>query len=162
MDTIFVKSLAALAMGAILMLVLFFTVYRQSYYYKKAGAEAGVAAEKPDLRSRLVTVAILLAVILFIALFDLWVLDGGMRSFLFLSALNLGLVALLSLFDGLFIDLFVLTTWRPALLRLPEGQPTREAMLRHLRVQFTAGWIFKLPIAVLGAALASILGGAFG
>lgn len=27
-------------------------------------------------------------------------------------------------------------------------------MLRHLKTQFTAGWIFKLPIALLGAALA--------
>jgi hypothetical protein len=162
MDVILLKSLAAFVAGAVLMLLLSFTVYRQSYYYKKTMAEAGRTGEKPGTRSRMVTLAILLAMVLFIALFDLWILDSRTRSLAFLCALNLGLVALLSLFDGLFIDLFVLTSWRPALLRLPEGEPTRESMLRHLKVQFTAGWIFKVPIAVLGAALASVLSGTFG
>lgn len=121
MQRLILKTLAAFAIGASLMLVLSFNVYRRSYYHEKTRAEAGVAAEKPGLRSRLVTVAILLAMILFVALFDLWVLADGCLSFLPLSALNLGLVALLSVFDGLFIGLFGLVAWRPALLHLPEG-----------------------------------------
>jgi len=162
MDMLFLKTLTAFAVGAVLLVVLSFTVYRQSYYYQKGRAEAGGTVEKPGMRSRLVTVAILLGMIQFIALFDLWVLAGGMRSFVFLSALNLGLVALLSLFDGLFIGLFLLVVWRPAVLRLPEGQPTRDSMFGHLKVQFTAGWILKVPIAVLAAAPASVLGDGFG
>lgn len=155
------KFFVAFTAGAVLMLLLSFTVYRQSYYYKKARAEAGIAG-KPSTRSRLVTVAILLAMILFLALFDLWVLSGEERSLIFLAVLNLGLVALLSLFDALFIDLFLLVVWRPALLRLPDGQPTRDSMVRHVKLQLTAGWLFKVPIAILGAAFSSVLMAGFG
>jgi hypothetical protein len=152
------KFCAAFALGAVLMLVLSFTVYRKSYYYQKARAEAGGLGEKPGLRSRLVTVAILLAMILFFVLFDLWISSGESESFAFLAALNLLLAALLSLFDALFIDYFLLLVWRPTLLRLPEGQPTRASMLRHIRVQFTLGWIFKALVAIPAAAIVSILG----
>lgn len=69
--SVLVKFLAAFAVGAILMLILSFTVYRQSYYYKKAMAEVNGGVEEPGKRSRLVTVAILLAMILFFVLFDL-------------------------------------------------------------------------------------------
>lgn len=154
------KLLIAFTAGAILMLVLSFTVYRKSYYYKKAMAEAGVTVRKPRLASRLVTVGIMLAMILFVVLFDLWVAADESRSFAFLSALNLTLVALLSLFDAFFIDWVLLVVWRPAILRLTEGQPTRESMLHHIKKQFTVGWIFKLPIALLGAALAVAFGAA--
>ena len=162
MDKLLLQLLMAFAAGAVLMLILSFTLYRRSYYYEKAMVQAGARAEGPGVRSRMVTVAILLAMILFFALFDLWVVSGEPRSLGFLAALNLGLVALLSLFDALFIDLFLLVIWRPALLHLPEGQPTRDSMLRHVRKQFTVGWIFKVPIAILGAALGSLLGAGFG
>ena len=152
------KFLAAFIAGAVLMLVLSFTAYRKSYYYKKAQAEAQGVANKPGILSRLVILAILLAMILFITAFDLWVASKGVTSFIFLFALNLLLVTLLSLFDALFIDLFLLIVWRPTLLQLPEGQPTRAAMLRHIKRQFTAGWIFKVPIALVPAILAHILG----
>lgn len=157
MIVIFFKSLVALAAGAILMLLLSCSVYRRSYYYKKAMAEADGVAREPSRWSRIVTLGILLIMILFIALFDLWIFSGEERTFVVLSALNLGLVALLSLFDALFIDLYLLLVWRPALLGLPEGQPTRDSMLRHIRRQFTSGWVFKVPIAVLGAALSRVL-----
>ena len=161
MNSLLMKSFVALVVGAMLMLLLSFTIYRQSYYYKKTMAEAGIAG-KPATRSRLVTVAILLAMILSLALFDLWVLSGETHSFVFLAALNLGLVALLSLFDALFIDFFLLVVWRPALLHLPNGQPTRDSMVRHMKRQFTAGWLFKVPMAVLGAASANLLAAGFG
>ena len=157
MFVIFFKSLVAFAAGAILMLLLSCSVYRRSYYYKKAMAEADGVAREPRGWSRIVTLGILLIMILFIALFDLWIFSGEERTFVVLSALNLGLVALLSLFDALFIDLYLLLVWRPALLDLPEGQPTRASMVRHIRRQFTAGWVFKVPIAVLGAALSRVL-----
>ena len=115
------------------------------------------AGEKPPARSRLVTVGMMIAMIAFFALFDLWIWGGAARSFAFLAAINLGLVALLSLFDALFIDYFVLLVWRPAILRMSAGQPTRAAMMQHIRRQLTAGWIFKVPIAFLGAVLAVIL-----
>lgn len=138
------------------MLVMSFTVYRKSYYYKKALAEAAGVPKKPGTKSRLVTVAILLVMILCVAAFDLWIATEASHSFAFLAAFNLLLIALLSLFDALFIDLFLLVIWRPAILRLPEGQPTRESMLRHIKLQFSKGWIFKVPIAVLAAALAQL------
>ena len=140
------------------MLVLSFTVYRKSYYYKKAKAEMVGVAEKPGILSRLVTLLILFSMILFFALADLWISFDDSYTFWFLSALNLLLVALLSVFDALFIDLFLLVVWRPALLRLPEGQPTRDSMIRHIKLQLTAGWLFKVPIAFLAAAFSVVLG----
>lgn len=154
------KFLGAFIAGAGLLLGLSFTIYRKSYYYKKAMAEAGLG-EKPAARSRLVTAAMMFAMIAFFALFDLWVVSGEARSFVFLAALNLGLIAFLSLFDALFTDYFVLVVWRPACLHMPEGQPTRESMLRHIKLQLTAGWIFKVPIAILGATLFSIFSKTF-
>jgi hypothetical protein len=151
------KSLCAFAVGAVLMLALSFTVYRKSYYYKRAQAEMADAAEKPGVLGRLVTLAILFSMILFFVIVDLWIASGGSYTFILLSGFNLALVALLSLFDALFIDLFLLVVWRPALLQLPEGQPTRDSMLRHIKLQFTAGWLFKVPIAVLAAVFAIVL-----
>jgi len=156
MSALLCQFLVALAVGALLMLALSFTVYRQSYYYKRAMAEAGRAAARPGLRSRLVTVAILVVMILLVALFDLWISSAQSRSFALLAALNLAMVALLSAFDALFIDYLLLVAWRPAILALPEGYPTRESMRRHMRMQFTAGWLFKVPIAIVAAALASL------
>ena len=119
MGTLIYKSLCALVVGAVLMLVLSFTVYRKSYYYKKAQAEMASAVKKPGILSRLVTLMILLSMILFFAIVDLWISSGESYTFVFLSVFNLLLVALLSLFDALFIDLFLLVIWRPALLCLP-------------------------------------------
>ena len=143
------------------MLVLSFTIYQKSYYYKKVQAMASGVAKKPGILSRLVTLMILLAMILFVVFFDLWISSGELKSFLFLAVINLLLVALLSLFDALFIDYFLLLVWRPAFLHLSEGQPTRDSMLRHIKLQFTAGWIFKLPIAVIAAMLSSMLSARF-
>jgi hypothetical protein len=155
------KFLAGWVAGALLMLLLSFTLYRQSYYYKKAQAEMLGEIHKPGILSRLVTMMVLLVMVLLLALFDLWISSGESYSFAFLFALNLLLVFLLSLFDALFIDLFLLLVWRPVLLRLPEGQPTRDYMSRHIKLQFTAGWIFKVPIALLAAAFSFILSAGF-
>lgn len=120
-------------------------------------ADEDTSVKKPGLLSRLVTVMILTLMISFITIFDLWILPGESYSCLSLIFLNLVLVALLSLFDALFIDLFLLVIWRPSFLRLTEGLPTRDSMLRHIKLQFTLGWIFKVPIAVLAAAFAGML-----
>ena len=158
MSALIIKSLSTFAAGAVLMLLLSFTIYRQSYYYKKAKAEANGAAAKPGILSRLVTLMFLLAMIFFFVLFDLWVASDGPYTFVLLVALNLVLVAFLSAFDALFIDLFLLVIWRPTVLRLPPGQPTRESMVHHIKRQFTAGWLFKVPIALTAAAVSSLLG----
>ena len=139
------------------MFALSFTIYRKSYYYKRAQAKGNGKAEKPGISSRLVTLMIFLLIVLFILLFDLWISAGEGKSFIFLAVINLLLVALLSLFDAWFIDHFTLLVWRPAFLRLPAGQPTREIMSRHIKLQLTAGWIFKLPIALIAAGIASLL-----
>jgi hypothetical protein len=81
MNGLVYKFLSAFTAGAILMLVLSFTVYRKSYYYKKAQEEARGNERKPGILSRLVTVVILLVMILFITVFDLWVSSRGAYSF---------------------------------------------------------------------------------
>jgi hypothetical protein len=151
------KFFGAFALGAVLLLALSFTIYRRSYYYQKAQAEAAGLEEKPGLRSRFVTLAIFVVMIAFFVLFDVWISAGAARSFVFLGAVNLLLAFLLSLFDALFIDYFLLLVWRPAVLGLPEGQPTRARMLRHIKIQLTMGSVFLLLIALPAAAVASLL-----
>lgn len=155
--SILFKFLIAWGVGAVLMLALSFTIYRQSYYYKKAKAESLGVAERPGILSRLVTVAILFAMILFLTLVDLWVASPERYAFGSLLVFNLALVTLLSLFDAVFIDYVLLVVWRPPMLRLTEGLPTRDAMSRHIKLQFTVGWVFKVPIALLAAGLASLI-----
>ena len=156
MNTILFKFLVGFGCGAALLLLISFTIYRKSYYYQKARAEME-GEQAPPKKSMLVTLFILLVMVLAIGGFDCWILSDGSRSFSFLFLLNLALITSLSLFDALFIDLFLLLVWRPKLLNLPEGQPTREYMNRHIRIQLTRGWIFKLPLALLGAGAASLL-----
>ncbi len=156
MDTILFKFLVAFVIGAVVFLLISFTIYRKSYYYQKARAEAE-GGEVPAQKSILVTIFILLVMVLSMASFDCWVLSGGERSYAYLLTLNLGLVTSLSLYDALFIDLFTLLVWRPKFFNLPEGQPTREQMVQHIKVQFTKGWIFKLPLALLGPEAAWLL-----
>jgi hypothetical protein len=151
------KLIVVLTTGAVLMFVLSFTVYRKSYYYQKAQAEMLGVARKPGVLSRLVTIGIMLTMILFFALVDLWISTNVSYSFWSIFVLNLLLIALLSLFDALFIDYFLLLVWRPAFWQLPEGQPTRDQMMRHIKVQFTLGWLFKVPIALLAAGLSIVL-----
>lgn len=156
MESIILKLLAAFTAGALFFVLISFTVYRKSYYYKKARAEAG-AGETPDRKSLLVTLAIMLVMVLSLVGFDLWVLTDEGIGFLRLLIINLGLVSALSLFDALVIDWLLLLVWRPTFLQLPAGQPTQEYMARHIRVQFTKGWIFKIPISVLGAGAAWLI-----
>jgi hypothetical protein len=157
MGGLYIKFLIGFLAGSILLLLISFTIYRKSYYYQKARAEAE-GKEGPTGKSLLVTLFILLVMVLALVGFDCWILSAGTRSFPFLVLLNLGLITSLSLFDALFIDLFILLIWRPNLLNLPEGQPTREHMNRHIMFQFTRGWIFKIPIALLGAGIGLLLG----
>ena len=140
------------------MLVLSFTVYRRSYYFKKAEAEMHGVQHKPGFLSRIVTMVILLMMIVFFVVIDFWIASPELHSFTFFLIFNLLLAGCLSLFDALFIDTFVLVIWRPAVLRLPEGKPTREQMARHVRKQLTVGWIAKLVIALLAAAVSVALG----
>jgi hypothetical protein len=161
MDKLIFKSFVVLAIGAVLMLVLSFTVYRKSYYYKKTQAEMLGVKQKPGIQSRIVTLMILVGMILILAVVDLWISSGKSYSFGFMFGLNLLLIVILSLYDALFIDVFILLVWRPAILRLPEGQPTQDLMMRHIKMQFTAGWLFKLPIALLSAGLWKLLGSWF-
>jgi hypothetical protein len=141
----------AFGCGAVLFLLISFTIYRKSYYYKKAQAEAE-GGQPPTKKSLLVTLLILLVMVFSIAGFDYWILSDVALSYTYLLLLNLGLITTLSLFDALFIDLFTLLVWRPKFFNLTEGQPTREQMVRHIKVQFTKGWIFKIPLALLAAA----------
>jgi hypothetical protein len=115
------------------------------------------AATRPGLQARLVTVLIFVLMVLFFVLFDLWISADASYSFEYLVVSNLVLAILLSLFDALFIDYLLLLSWRPAVLHLPQGMPTREWMHRHMRVQFTVGWLFTTLIAVLGAAFGAVL-----
>ena len=154
--SLFLKFLTAFLLGCVIFLLISFTIYRKSYYYQRARAKAE-GREEPSKKGLLVTLSILLVMALAIGVFDYWILMDSPKRFSGLFLLNLILITSLSLFDALFIDFYLLLVWRPTLLNLPEGQPTREYMHRHIRVQFTKGWIFKLPLALLGAGIGLLL-----
>jgi len=156
MNALFLKSFTAFVFGCILFLLISFTIYRKSYFYQKARAKAQ-GEEEPSKKSLLVTLFIMALMVLSLGGFNLWVLAGGERSILYLFLLNLGLITSLSLFDALVIDILLLLVWRPSILNLPAGQPTREYMKRHIQIQFTKGWIFKLPMALIGAVIGLLL-----
>ena len=48
MNAIVPKFLAVFAAGAVLMLLVSFSVYRRSYYYKRSQVEAGTAGKNRD------------------------------------------------------------------------------------------------------------------
>ena len=153
MDSLVLKFFVMFFIGALSMLVISFSFYRKSYFYKKSQAKD--KAGKPGLSSYLVTLTILLMFVASLFLFDLWISTDRVFSFFQYAGLNLLLAALLSAFDALFIDYFILLVWRPSFLKSPEGFPTRAKMLRHIKLQFSLGWIFKIGIAVLAAGLAA-------
>lgn len=158
MPTLLREATLVFLIGALLLLILSFTAYRRSYYYQKAQADMGLAPNRrPTVASRLVTLAILTTMVGLLTLADLWFTADAPLPFVTLALLNLLLVTLLSTFDAIAIDWLILLVWRPAFLNLPPGQPTPAYMRTHIRKQFTLGWLFKLPIALLAAGLATIL-----
>lgn len=157
MNILLFKFLVTFVMGSFLMVLLSFTIYRRSYYYMKAKEQINPTSKKPGILSRLVTVMILLMMVVFLSLFNLWLLLDTPYSFGYLFLITLILIFCISLFDALFIDYFMLLKWRPKLLKLPEGQPTKTYMISHIKKQFTFGWIFKIIIAILAVAFSSIV-----
>jgi len=156
MNALYLKYLAAFGIGALLLLIVSFTIYPKSYFYKKMAVENGRSGDKPGLGSYLVTILIFACAIALFVLFDIWLLSDNPYPFIALSIHNLVLAFLLSIFDAFFIDHLILLVWRPKFLNLPPGLPTRAAMARHIRVQFSLGWIFLVAIALSSAGLASL------
>jgi hypothetical protein len=157
MDAILIRSILVLFFGMVFFLVLSFTIYRKSYYYKKARAEMEGSSISPGILSRIVTFSIALGMIFLLFLADEWIFAGLDPTFVFLILANTLLVTLLSTFDAVFIDIFILLKWRPAFLNLPEGQPTSSHMKQHVRRQFTYGWLFKIPFILLASFLSFTL-----
>lgn len=152
-----IQFLSAYRSGAALLVLISFTIYRKSHYYRKAQAEASGSAEEKGKGGWIVTVGILLFMVGFLVLFDLWIRPQVGGFFHILAGCTLLLVLFLSAFDAFFIDSFLLIVWRPRILRLPDGFPTVESMRRHVALQFSKGWIFKVPIALTAAVIAAFL-----
>jgi hypothetical protein len=112
--------------------------------------------EKPGLTSYLFTALFLLVAVGLFFAFDVWISNGASFSFIQYSGLNLLLAAFLSAFDALFIDYFILLVWRPSFLAGKEEFPARERMLRHIKLQFSYGWIYKVALALIAAGLAVV------
>jgi hypothetical protein len=157
MSVLLGKLVAVSAIEAILMFVLLFTVYCKTYFYIKAHAEILGITRKPGTLSRYVAVGILVAMILFFALSGLWISSHITYHFVPIYPLNLILIVLLSLFDALFIDFFLLLKWPRLLWGFPEGQPTRDRMMQHIKVQFAVGGLFKIAVVLLAAGFLIIL-----
>lgn len=156
MSVLIFQFLVAFIVGSILMVGLSFTIYRKSFYYKKAKGQFNSTSQKPGLLSRLVTITILLMMVIFFTGFDLWVLSSKSYSYMMLFLITFFLVTCLSLFDVLFIDYFILLKWRPKFLHIPEGHPTQEYIHQHIKKQFTLGWIFKFIIIILAVSISYI------
>jgi len=157
MNKMLIRSFLVLLFGMVFFLVLSFTIYRKSYYYKKARAEMAGTSTSPGIISRIVTFMTSLVMVFLMFLADEWILSGSDPGIGVLVLVNALLVTLLSLFDAIVIDILILIKWRPAFLNLPEGQPTYAYMKKHVRKQFTYGWLFKIPFILLASFLSFTL-----
>ncbi|MBN2049271.1 MAG: hypothetical protein JW760_02400 [Spirochaetales bacterium] len=124
------------------MLVFSFTLYQRLLLLKKSktGKTLLIISYIP----------VLLVMSGFFVLFDFFTFRGSSVSFSFLFITNLLLITLLSLFDALFIDWIILVLWKPAFIKKSKDDfPKPEKMYKHIVVQFTLGWVFKIPLALI-------------
>lgn len=73
-----------------------------------------------------------------------------------LFGLNLSLILILTVYDSLVIDWFVIAHWRPAFLNLPQAMD-REQMKEHLRRTFFVAPLYALLLASLSAGATTLL-----
>lgn len=140
-------------LGAFLILLISFTVYQKSYAFIKLNKKEKLSGNKKTIGLFFTTLIISL-MLCFVTCFDISFFKDQIQVYLWnVFLINLLLVFFLSLFDALFIDLFILMIWKPKILNIPQNRPAIDFMKQHIKIQFSYGWIYKIMLALLGASI---------
>ena len=135
--------------GIMLLNATVYLVYKTGIVYKSRNKNGLMKKDMP-ITGSVVTAVFMIMILAFFVLFDYLSLHSFKMGFLQVAAANLVLTLLLSLYDALFIDIFVLAIWKPGFLDIPK-EVTMESMKTHVKKQFTLGWVFKIPIVLISA-----------
>ncbi|MBN1409447.1 MAG: hypothetical protein JW969_01290 [Spirochaetales bacterium] len=142
---IIINSLIFLITGLALFNLLIIFLFRSGVMYKSREKD-GTLKKKMSINGLFVLITGLVVIIAFFLVYDYFTFRN--RDFLTVLLGNFFLFLFFDLYDAFFIDLFVLCKWRPSFLKIRE-ELSFESMKKHLKSQFTLGWIFKIPIILI-------------
>ena len=139
--------------GAVLFSLFVIFVFRTGLVYT-ARKDDGLLKEKIPWTGYLVSIGFLIIITCFLVAANYFGIFqvGYQLSFWTLFALNLGLYLLLFSFDTLFIDGFVLGSWRPVFLDLPDAMG-RESMREHIKKSIPVGNLAGVIISLVCTAI---------
>ena len=138
--------------GACFLNIITLYVFRTGLVYKSRKKD-GTLKKKMSIKGFLSFLIMLILILIFFLAFDYFVFrDIGQIKYIWVLSVNLVLLLLLDLYDAYVIDFLVLTKWRPGFLKLSE-ELTPDSMRFHIKKQFTAGWVIKIPLILISSIL---------
>lgn len=137
--------------GAFLLTLVVLFVFRTGIVYSNREEDGTLKKEMP-LKGYAVMGLTLVLILAFLVLCDYLAFRDVSAGLVRILIFNMLLITLLSLYDGLIIDLWVLGKVRPRILHLPDAV-TMDSMKYHVKKQFTAAWALKIPLALVSGLL---------
>ncbi len=138
--------------GAGLLNVIVIAVFRTGIVYKSRKQD-GTLKKRMPFAGILSFLIMLILILTFFVAFDFFTFrNAGQIKYIWVLLMNFLLLLLLDLYDAFIIDILILTKWRPGFLKLSK-ELTPDSMNLHVRKQFTAGWIIKLPLLLISSAV---------
>ena len=141
------------AIGCALFSVFVVVAFRTGIVFA-ARQEDGILKKRIPLRSRLAMLIIPLGIVGLQVLANYFGLPRKALevSFPSLFLLNLGHYLILFTFDTVVIDGLVLSVWRPAFLRIPDGMGW-ESIKRHILLSIPIGTVVEAALAAVSSAI---------
>ncbi len=134
--------------GACLLNIIVLAGFRTGIVYKSRRQD-GTLKQKMPFTGVLSFLIMLTLILMFFLAFDYFTFrDLEQIKYIWVLLMNLSLLLILDFYDAFIIDIFVLTKWRPGFLKLSD-ELTPASMKFHIKKQFTAGWIIKLPLLII-------------
>jgi len=138
--------------GVFLLNIIVLAVFRTGIVYKSRKQD-GTLKKKMAFAGILLFLIMLILILIFFIAFDYFAFKNIEQiKYIRVLSINLLLLLLLDFYDAFIIDIFVLTKWKPGFLKLSK-ELTPDSMKFHIKKQFTAGWIIKLPLILISSTL---------
>lgn len=102
-----------------------------------------------SLRDKLPMITFALAVVGITVGYIYYVMDGFDLDLLTIFLHAIAYVLVMTTYDSLVIDLLVIGLWRPKMLKIPEGVMTMKDMVDHVKLTYTFGLVFIIPIILV-------------
>ncbi len=134
--------------GCLLLIILTIIVYKTGLVHKTRDS-AGHLQKKQSIFGSLILLIVFLLIISFFLLFQIFSFNDKSTFLEIITGTSI-LMALLLLFDSLFIDLLLIGKIRPKFLNIPT-ETTIKTMKIHVIKTFTIGWIFIIPIILISS-----------